>query len=202
MDEKQTNEILDYLNHSGDYDAEVKQIKEEFRRLRQWVSDCQSGMYVNCVYCGHRYGPDKTTPVSHADLLKAHIEVCPDHPMSALKKSNETLRRMLEGRARYHQKVEEHLRKLSYAPLPAYDDAMSERIWIGMDSLPRRDEDQTAPEPSPSGNRYICTKDAPWTPDKGERVAHPEAVEVADLGECARYKCPHCGETWKEELPQ
>ena len=23
-------------------------------QLKQWVSDCQSGMYINCVYCGHR----------------------------------------------------------------------------------------------------------------------------------------------------
>ncbi len=52
----------------------------------QWVADLQSGMYVNCVYCGHRYGPRETTPVSMADALKAHIEECPRHPMSALKR--------------------------------------------------------------------------------------------------------------------
>ena len=51
---------------------------------RRWVSDLQSGMYVNCVYCGHRYGPKETTPVSMADALKAHVSTCPKHPMSAL----------------------------------------------------------------------------------------------------------------------
>jgi hypothetical protein len=54
-------------------------------RLRAWVNDLQSGMYVNCVYCGHRYGPGATTPVSMADALKAHIEQCPEHPMSEIR---------------------------------------------------------------------------------------------------------------------
>lgn len=68
-----------------DYNAEVAQ-------LRAWVTDLQSGMYVNCVYCGHRYGPGETTPVSMADALKAHVETCPEHPMSRLKLENEALR--------------------------------------------------------------------------------------------------------------
>lgn len=58
----------------------------ENRRLRQWVSDMQEGCWVNCVYCGHRYGHEKDTPVAIADVLKAHVEQCPDHPMSELKR--------------------------------------------------------------------------------------------------------------------
>ena len=70
---------------------------DEIVKLRQWVSDLQSGMYVNCVYCGHRYGPnDGTTPVSMADALKEHIEHCPKHPMSALKAENEELKKKVE----------------------------------------------------------------------------------------------------------
>lgn len=42
-------------------------------------------MYVNCVYCGHRYGPGETTPVSMADALTAHVEQCPQHPMMAMR---------------------------------------------------------------------------------------------------------------------
>lgn len=56
----------------------------EIERLKVWVADLQSGMFVNCVYCGHRYGPGETTPVSMADALKAHVAVCPEHPMSGL----------------------------------------------------------------------------------------------------------------------
>jgi hypothetical protein len=54
-------------------------------RLRNWVSDLQSGMYVNCVYCGHRYGPDGSTPVTMAEVLKKHVERCSEHPMSKMR---------------------------------------------------------------------------------------------------------------------
>lgn len=59
----------------------------EIERLKAWVADLQSGLYVNCVYCGHRYGPGETTPVAMADALKAHIARCPEHPMSELVKA-------------------------------------------------------------------------------------------------------------------
>jgi hypothetical protein len=54
-------------------------------RLYSWVNDLQSGMYINCVYCGHRYGPKDDVPASMADVLKRHVEKCEKHPMSALK---------------------------------------------------------------------------------------------------------------------
>ena len=66
--------------------------RHEIERLNQWVADLQSGMYVNCVYCGHRYGPGETTPVSMADALKEHVQQCPEHPMSELKRENSGLR--------------------------------------------------------------------------------------------------------------
>jgi hypothetical protein len=62
-------------------------------RLRRWVSDLQSGLYVNCVYCGHRYGPGETTPASMADALKAHVERFPEHPMAALRAALEAVMR-------------------------------------------------------------------------------------------------------------
>jgi hypothetical protein len=71
-------------------------LRQENERLKQWVNDLQSGMYVNCVYCGHRYGPDSEVPVSMADILKAHIEQCPEHPMSKLKRKNEDQYQALE----------------------------------------------------------------------------------------------------------
>ena len=63
-----------------------KALKAENERLKQWISDLQSGMYINCVYCGHRYGPKM------ADILKEHIEKCPEHPMSHLKAEYDRLR--------------------------------------------------------------------------------------------------------------
>lgn len=54
-------------------------------RLGTWVNDLQSGMYINCVYCGHRYGPKDEIPTAMADVLKEHVAQCPDHPMSKLR---------------------------------------------------------------------------------------------------------------------
>ncbi len=68
------------------------ELKKKVERLHGWVTDLQAGMYINCVYCGHRYGPDDKVPASMADVLKAHVEQCPDHPMSKLKAENATLR--------------------------------------------------------------------------------------------------------------
>jgi hypothetical protein len=74
---------------------EIDRLEEDNDRLNRWVSDLQSGMYVNCVYCGHRYGPEANTPTSMADVLKEHIEHCPKHPMSLLKKENNELKQRL-----------------------------------------------------------------------------------------------------------
>lgn len=64
----------------------VEQLRIENERLKQWVSDLQSGMFVNCVYCGHRYGPQDEIPATMADALKQHVARCPKHPMSRLAK--------------------------------------------------------------------------------------------------------------------
>lgn len=59
-------------------------LAEENKRLKQWINDLQSGMYVNCVYCGYQYGPADSTAASQADVLKDHISKCPEHPLSYL----------------------------------------------------------------------------------------------------------------------
>lgn len=55
----------------------------ELELLTRWVADLQTGMYINCVYCGYRYGPNHTVPA--AEALKAHVEKCPKHPMSEMR---------------------------------------------------------------------------------------------------------------------
>ena len=70
----------------------------EFERLNAWVADLMSGCQVNCVYCGHRYGPDDgTTPVSMADVLKQHVMTCPEHPMNELRMRLEELEKKGPG---------------------------------------------------------------------------------------------------------
>ena len=99
-------------------DAEITSLKEENERLVKWVDDLQSGMYINCVYCGHRYGPKDKVPCTMANALKQHIEQCPKPPMSALKKSlagakqeNERLRGKVEAYEPIVAAVESHLQR-------------------------------------------------------------------------------------------
>lgn len=68
-------------------------LQERIATLEAWVDDLQSGMWINCVYCGHRYGPQESTPVSMADVLKEHIRQCPQHPLS---KTLTALRNLVE----------------------------------------------------------------------------------------------------------
>lgn len=87
-------------------DQAKKQAEADCARYKEWVNDLQSGMYVNCVYCGHRYGPADKVPVSMADALKQHIEKCPEHPMSKLKAENSALLAELEELRMYKRAYE------------------------------------------------------------------------------------------------
>jgi hypothetical protein len=94
---KSTRELLE----KDTFDSK-RNLEDEIQYLRAWVQDLQSGMYVNCVYCGHRYGP-KDFPQSipaapkpdMAEALRKHIESCPKHPMSALRVRVARLEEML-----------------------------------------------------------------------------------------------------------
>lgn len=70
------------LKENAELCEKLAELEAKNQQLTQWVSDCQSGMYINCVYCGHRYGPQEDTPVAMADVLREHIEKCPKHPLS------------------------------------------------------------------------------------------------------------------------
>jgi hypothetical protein len=53
--------------------------------------------------------------------------------------------------------------------------------------------------------RHVCTKADPWTPEKGDRAQHPDAVCVYDGGweqEYERYECPNCGHRFAVTLGQ
>ena len=71
---------------------ELDELREENKQLKQWVDDLQSGMYINCVYCGYRHGFNNSdTPLIGAAALTQHVENCPKHPMSKLKKQYDAL---------------------------------------------------------------------------------------------------------------
>jgi hypothetical protein len=54
------------------------------------------------------------------------------------------------------------------------------------------------------GDRHVCTKADPWTPQKSERAHHPDAVDDGECSDgcCDFYKCPHCGLRFKVEVAQ
>jgi len=88
---------------------ERNEARAENLRLEAWVNDCQSGMYINCVYCGHRYGPKEDTPVSMRDVLKQHIEKCPKHPLTEARAEVAKLRSEIEALRRFKAGVDEAL---------------------------------------------------------------------------------------------
>lgn len=95
-------EKIEALNYTSDkqtvaWKERALKAEERLAQAEAWISDLQSAMYVNCVYCGHRYGPGETTPVSMADALKAHVEQCPKHPMSALKTRLSAAKEVIAG---------------------------------------------------------------------------------------------------------
>ena len=50
---------------------------------------------LTCVYCGHAYPPG--TPAHGADVLTAHIKVCPKHPLIKANEHVVELYEALEG---------------------------------------------------------------------------------------------------------
>jgi len=77
--------ICEYEKEIAELEEKIEKRDKALEQYRRWTNDLQSGMYVNCVYCGHQYGPRKDTPVAMADVLRKHIEQCPEHPLSAAK---------------------------------------------------------------------------------------------------------------------
>jgi hypothetical protein len=70
----------------------LQALRGRLRAAERWIDDLHSGMWINCVYCGHCYGPRHATPATlpearepaMADALRQHIAQCPAHPMSGL----------------------------------------------------------------------------------------------------------------------
>ena len=84
--------IDEVLSLTKRLELDKKNLERENASLVQWVHDLQAGMSINCVYCGKKYGPDDEVPSTMADVLKEHVEQCPKHPMSALRREGDELR--------------------------------------------------------------------------------------------------------------
>ena len=64
--------------------------EEKMAMLRQWIDDLQSGMYINCVYCGHRYGPAFCQECEGSGISKYNPDHMPDKLCSECSGSGRT----------------------------------------------------------------------------------------------------------------
>ena len=121
----------------------VTTLQREVGQLNQWVDDLQGRMYINCVYCGHRYGPDDEEPKHETmrEELHAHVEQCPKHPMAALKADNERLRKAA------------YIVKVAWESLPGGQSHPPKAVkhWLFEDMKPALDNLRTAlAQPKPN----------------------------------------------------
>lgn len=52
--------------------------------------------YLKCIYCGQEYHPEGDKPVTD-DVLAAHVQVCPKHPLAKERADKAMLRKALVG---------------------------------------------------------------------------------------------------------
>lgn len=120
-------------------DEHIESLTAENSQLEAWIDDLQSGMYINCVYCGHRYGPnsDPYTKDFHLTMRKAlegHIASCPKHPLSAAKKEIAALKKA----ANNHERLVDVVRAMERARdlwLPMLTDAEHEQEAAALHEL-------------------------------------------------------------------
>lgn len=79
-----------------EWSEHIDRLEAELAEAKQWIDDCQAGMYINCVYCGHRYGPDDEVEATMQQALYDHIKVCPKHPLSKALAENTQLKEELK----------------------------------------------------------------------------------------------------------
>ncbi len=96
-------------------DSEMSEVEivERLNGLGTWVSDLQTGLYINCVYCGHRYEPG--TPGTRSEVLYEHIRICPEHPLSKAQRLNAELRQQLDDEAWWRASDRGQLRQFEAA---------------------------------------------------------------------------------------
>lgn len=77
--------------------ARLNEANQTVAAQRRWIEDLQSGQWVNCVFCGHRYIPREASPTDPTALLRSHIASCAKHPL------HETREALLELYAWAHE---------------------------------------------------------------------------------------------------
>lgn len=91
-----SNIHVQYENEKRGTMTEEERLRAEVAKLNKWVNDLQSGMYINCVYCGFRYGPGDVTEGTMQMALTVHVKACPAHPLSHAIKLLQRARQVIE----------------------------------------------------------------------------------------------------------
>ncbi len=89
---KDTKEIMELRQGWHMQRALLEKQNIEIAELNKWIDDLQAGMYINCVYCGHRFESNPEVYPSMQDVLKEHMGNCPKHPLSKANKEKDRLR--------------------------------------------------------------------------------------------------------------
>ncbi len=89
------DKLHEYTKLADIHEENQSELLAEIKRLQKWLNDLHSGMYINCVYCGHRYGPDSEEGIM-SEVLHEHIATCPEHPLSAALAEIEQLKKDME----------------------------------------------------------------------------------------------------------
>ena len=139
-------------------------------------------MYVNCVYCGHRYESG-----GNMDALNDHIRVCPDHPLS---------------------KAMDILTRLSPWASAGLDDPMvcdEVKTILGdivnftgiTGFIPKAEA--PGPKPDEDGFYYdmegVCPRCGSKESEKGREY---DNTREYDNGEVEEFECSACGATYEE----
>jgi len=97
-------------------EAEVERLKDSatFRNNERLREELKPGTWVGCIHCGDHCHSDGTEEGD--DALRAHIRICPDHPLSAalteieqMRERNANLRESCEIRGRALESAEKRL---------------------------------------------------------------------------------------------
>lgn len=204
-------------------DERTANVEGDNERLKDWVNDLHSGMYINCVYCGHRYGPADDVPSTMSQVLYDHIAICPEHPLSEARAEIAALKAEVERLGSEHHCRDEEETRNEFAILDAlsarsefldipFEDACRDKfpefvvskITALKQSRAAVDEALDALHVATAGALWVGVVDGvPYVGDKCGRLSERDLERVVSLANAlaaARkgtddYKCHECCDT-------
>lgn len=108
---KRTIRDIDALMAQKDkksYEKQISDLERQLAEAQEEIQRCHKLLWgVQCACCGEIIGKDKQSQDVSLEVLKAHIEICPEHPLSAVKAENTKLRKIFAMVRRYSAEIAE-----------------------------------------------------------------------------------------------